>query len=154
MATVSYPFVNGDYPDFASITIDIAGTAIPVGLDELNFEDGREPGDVRGNSAQVIGTTPGEYSATADFSCPLPQMDTICSLLAARPGGVYGSRFNMVVKVKRGSIVQTYEILGARLKKLTDSHQQGSDALKQKAELHVLGIVRNGRPPYPEFKRP
>lgn len=154
MAAIDYPLVNGDYPDFASIALDIAGTNVPVGLDELNFEDGREPGEVRGNSSQVIGTTAGEYSATADFSCPIPQMDTICGLLASRPGGIYGSRFNVVVKIRRGSIVETNELLGCRLKKLTDSHQQGSDALKRKAELHVLGIIRNGRPPYPEFRRP
>jgi hypothetical protein len=150
---IAYPLVNGEYPDFASITMDIAGSRIPVGLDELNFEDGLEPGEVRGNASQLIGTTRGEYSASADFSCPLPQMQGITALLAAR-GGVYSTRFNIVINIKRGSILDTVEILGARLKKSSDAHQQGSDALKRKAELHVMGIIRNGELPYPEFKRP
>ena len=153
MSTVNYPLTNGEYPDFASITMDLMGTRVPVGLDELNFEDGLEPGDVRGNSSQVIGTTLGEYSATADFSCPIPQMQTITAMLAAK-GGVYSTRFNVVVNMRRGSIIDTVELLGCRLKKVSDSHQQGTDALKRKAELHVLGIIRNGEKPYPEFKRP
>lgn len=153
-APIDYPKVNGEYPDFASVNMDIAGSRVPLGLDELNFEDGREPGDVRGNSSQSLGTTPGEYNASGDFSCPIPQMEGIERLLATRPGGVYGARFDIVVNVKRGSLVLTYELLGCKLKKLSDAHQQGADALKRKAELYVSGIIRDGRPPYPEFKRP
>lgn len=153
-APIDWPNVNGEYPDFASILLDIAGSRVPVGLDELNFEDGREPGEVRGNSSQDLGTTPGEYKATGDFSCPVPQMEGIERLLASRPGGVFGTRFDIAVTIRRGSVVLTYELLGCKLKKLGDSHQQGSDALKRKAELYVGGIIRDGRPPYPEFKRP
>lgn len=153
MAAIQYPFTNGEYPDFSSITMDIAGTRMPVGLDELNFEDGLEPGEVKGNSSQVIGTTRGEYTSSADFSCPVPQMQSITALLAQR-GGVYSTRFNIVINMKRGGIIDTVELLGCRIKKISDAHQQGTDALKRKAELHVLGLIRNGELPYPEFKRP
>lgn len=153
MAPLRYPLTNGEYPDFASITLDLGGFKIPGGIEELNYEDGLEPGEVRGNSAQLIGTTVGTYAATADFSCFVPQMDEIRSVLTRR-GGLYVARFNITAIIERGSITSTVEILGCRVKKISGAFKSGNEALMQKAELHVLGIVTNGQLPYPGFKKP
>jgi hypothetical protein len=153
MAPLRYPLTNGEYPDFAAITLDFTGFKMPGGLEELNYEDGLEPGEVRGNSAQLIGTTVGTYSASADFSCFVPQMQEIRTLLQRR-GGLYTARFNITAIVERGSITSTVEILGCRMKKISAAFKSGNEGLMQKAELHVLGIVTDGVLPYPGFKKP
>lgn len=151
---IQYPLVNGEYPDFASITFDFSGSKMPGGLEEVNYDDGMEPGEVRGNSAQLIGTTAGTYNATGDFSAYLPQMDELRGMLIRKYGGLYTARFNMTLVIERGSITSTVELLGVRIKKFSAAHKSGNDALMEKAELHVLGIMRNGIPPFPGFKKP
>jgi len=153
MPPIRYPLVNGEYPDFAALALDFTGFRLPGGLEELNFEDGLEPGEIRGNSMQLIGRTPGTYKATADFSCFVPQMDEVCAILDRR-GGLYVATANITAIVERGSITSTVEILGCRVKKLSAAFKSGNEGLMQKAELHVLGIVRNGKLPYPGFKKP
>ena len=68
--------------------------------------------------------------------------------------GIHCTRFNVTIHMRRGGETHTVELFGCRIKKLSDAHQQGTDALKRKAELHVMGIVRDNQPPYPEFRRP
>lgn len=151
---MQYPYVNGEYYDFASCSFDIAGTKFPGGLEEINYEDGLEPGEVRGNSAQLIGTTLGTYSASADFSAYLPQMAEFRATLVRKYGSIYAARFNVTIVLERNSLTSTVEILGARVKKISAAHKSGNDALMEKAELHVLGIVRDGVLPYPGFRKP
>lgn len=153
MAPMKYPLTNGEYPDFASISLDFGGFRLPGGLEELNFEDGLEPGEVRGNSSQLIGTTVGTYSALADFSAFVPQMNEIRDALARR-GGLYLARFNITAIIERNGFTSTVEILGCRIKKISAAHKSGNEALIEKAELHVLGIVRDGVLPYPGFRKP
>lgn len=151
---LQYPLINGEYYDFASCSFDIAGTRFPGGLEEINYEDGLDPGEVRGNSTQLIGTTLGTYTASADFSAYLPQMDEFRSVLVRKYGNVYAARFNITLVLERNSLTSTVEILGVRVKKISAAHKSGNDALMEKAELHVLGIIRNGVLPYPGFKKP
>ncbi|UAW08055.1 hypothetical protein [Myxococcus phage Mx4 ts27htf-1hrm-1] len=150
---IPYPLTNGVYPDFASITMLVAGERIPIGLTEINYEDNLEPGEVRGNSAQLIGRTLGQYSATADFTCFKPQMAEVLSVLQRR-GGIYQVSFNLVVSYERAATLHTDEVLGCRIQTLSDGHSEGTDGLTQQATLHTMGIVRDGRLPYAGFRKP
>jgi hypothetical protein len=41
----------------------------------------------------------------------------------------------------------TEKVVGCRIKKADDAHQEGEEALKVKVDLHALYIVRNGQRP-------
>lgn len=153
MAPLPWPLVNGEYPSFCSIVAVILGERFPIGLTAVNYEDNLEPGEVRGNSAQLIGRTLGDYSATASFSAFKPQMSDILAILARR-GGIYQVSFNLIINIERAATLHTDEVLGCRIQTLTDDHSEGTDALVQQATLHTMGIVRDNRLPYAGFRKP
>lgn len=152
---MQYPLINGVRRDFSSIELFIASVPF-IGFKAIDYNDGLEPGVVMGASAMPIGVTRGQYKAEASITMYRSEFDLLVANLAAQgatslplPKGYMEVFFDISVSYAddADTKVSKDEIVGCRIKKVNNSHSQGSDALEVKLDLHVHHITRNGVSP-------
>jgi hypothetical protein len=142
--TVAYPLINGVRHSWASIEIRVAGNIV-LGITEINYNDGLEPGVVRGAGARPIALTTGEASFDGDFTILLEEFNTLVSLLGPRWKTV---AFDIVVSYSEEdsgltTIVDT--IQGARITKTEAGNSSGStDGTTRKCTIKPMGLLWNG----------
>jgi len=173
---ISYPLINGVRFDASSFEIKVNGTTI-LGVKELSYGDGLEPGEVRGTSPQRLGRTRGKYDAEGsitlfkDESVAFEQsLQGISGLIGGAIGGVIGvavslsglggssglyeSVFDIVVNISesdRPTVTDT--IVGCRVKK-ADKNMPGSpEAAEVKYDLDVMYILHNGASPISNLRQ-
>jgi hypothetical protein len=139
---LTIPLVNGCRHSFASIEIAFDGVVF-TGFKEISYNDGLEPGAVRGTSVQKIGRTKGDLTPEASLTCYTEEWKEIL----AKFGNGFGERvFTIVVAYRENDDADlvTDTIQGCRIKKVERSHSQGTDALEVKLELDVMKILWDG----------
>jgi hypothetical protein len=149
--SIIQPLVNGYRYDFASIELLVDG--VPVvgdGFSSISYDDTNEPGVVGGASAMALGLTPGTYSAEGEVEFLKEEEDEFLGVLvSAGAGGIYEARFLVNVGyAEAGAPVRVDQLVGCRLKKISDAHQRGgNDGLKVRHGLYIQYIIRNGKMP-------
>lgn|GEM_PF-3734371 len=139
---LTYPNINGHRFQPASCEITIAGLRI-IGIGELNYDDSLEPGELRGTTPYLIGTTAGIYKASGDMT--MPELEW--AILMAKLGPGYGEVRHLiqVMMFEPGTQASKHELVGTRIKKVGNAIKTDSaDGLMVKLELHPMYILRNG----------
>jgi len=146
-----YPLINGNRSDFSSATIDIAGDKFN-GIKSLNYKQTLEPGLVRGNRAQVLGTTRGKHDAEGNVELYLAEYQALLLKLSALGAGRFGFmevKFNITAGYAEGplDLIVNDQLIGCRIKSVDRTNAEGSDALTVKVDLHIMYIIENGLMP-------
>jgi hypothetical protein len=147
---VSGAKVNGKYPQFASIDLNINGSRY-VGIVSINYSDSNERSAQRGAARQVLGWTDGEYSAEADIEFLRPHFDELVEALGDR---FYDEVFP--ITVTQGAdfeSLKTDELIRCKFKSRGSDNGKGTEGLTVKVGLDLDGIVWGGRLPYEGFAR-
>ena len=144
--SVPYPLVNGTRFDFSSIETDVNGV-VNKGYKEISYSHKLEPGQVKGNSPQVLGRTTGEYSAEGSLTMFLSEWDELKRSLS--PGYMTTVFTISVAYNDDGEPLQVDNLLGCRIKNVEKQHSQGGDPLAMKIDLDILYIRENGDDPLP-----
>jgi hypothetical protein len=137
----SQPAINGRVFGHASITANIDGETY-VGIASINYGSEREIAGAFGTSPQQVGTVLGNVTHTGDFEVYKKEGQR----LRARLGNGYlGKVFSFTVTYRETSESEliTDEVT-ACIKKDDTSSSTGGDPVKDKFELHVSRVVRNG----------
>lgn len=150
---LKYPDINGHRYGFSSIEIDYAGLKI-AGFKSINYSSSLDPGELRGNSAVVLGRTRGNFSSDASCEMYRLEFDNLKEKLAAiglaTPGqmGFMEVSFPIIVSYCELSAANATvdTLVGVRIKKVDSSNAQGTDASTIKLDLHVMNILYNGVP--------
>lgn len=144
---MDFPKINGCYPQFADIECDVEGFDAMMGFTELNYSGGLEPGDVRGNHPQLLGTTRGEYSADGSVTVLRPWFDA----MVTRFGDGWMERrfnFNVTIRVDDDTPIVTDNLRRVRFKKHANDGSKGSDPLMVKLDLHIELVCYAGKLPF------
>lgn len=141
---MEYPLINGHRYSYASIEADINGKKF-YGHKEISYNQELEPGEVRGAHSQLLGRTKGDLKAEASLTTYLEEWQ---ELLEALGDGYMETPFDIIVSyAEEGRPTVTDKLRGCRIKRVEESHSQGTDALTVKLDLHVLWIEFDGRKP-------
>jgi len=140
---ILYPLINGTRYDFSSVEITIEAVLFN-GVKEISYSDGLEPGELRGNHAQLIGRTRGKYSAEGSITFFKEEFQQFIAALAFKGLGSMEASWNAsVVYSEIGGAPLMDQLFGCRIKKAEDSGSEGGDALAVKCDLHIMQVIRN-----------
>lgn len=144
---ILYPLINGVRYDWSSVDIKIDGL-IYGGVKEISYSNSLEPGKLRGNKAQFIGRTRGEYSAEASITLYRLEYHALIEALWAK-GGYMEVSFNIFASYSEAppAPVITDHLLGCRIKKDDFSGSEGGDPQAVKLDLDLMMMLPNGREP-------
>lgn len=137
-----YPLVNGVAHSWADSGFKFNGKRYQ-GVKAFNCSESIERGKLRGTGQRKLAVTLGDLDA--DLSVEMYEADW--KELLADLGDGY---MNRVIagfasfSDGDGSNVHTIEVLGCRLKKIDDSHQQGTEPLTVKLDFDVMQVKRDG----------
>ena len=141
---MTYPLINGIYPDHASIELKLKGTHC-IATKEIQYDDTLEPGEVRGTHAQMLGRTLGEYKTSGSLTIFAPEWERLKQSLG---NGFMTKVFDIVVNYRPpGQSMTTDTLIGCRIKKVEKSSSSGTDPIAVKLELHIMRINWNGFDP-------
>lgn len=141
---MTYPLINGHRYSYASIELALNGRRF-YGHKEISYSQDLEPGEVRGAHAQVLGRTKGELKAEASLTTYLEEWKEILDALGH---GYMEKTFDITVSyAEEGRPTVTDKLRGCRIKRVEESHSQGTDGLTVKLDLHVLWIEYGGKRP-------
>jgi len=141
---MDYPLINGHRYSYASIELDRNGKKF-YGHKEISYSQDLEPGEVRGAHAQLLGRTKGELKAEGSLTTYLEEWQ---ELLDSLGDGYMEQAFDITVSyAEDGRPTVTDKLRGCRIKKVEESHSQGTDGLTMKIDLHILWIEYGGRKP-------
>ncbi len=134
--------INGTYHDHNAVRITIDGEEI-VGISEINYSDGTEPGEVFGTRQLMLGKTNGRY--TAELSWTMNKRRHT-EMLGRMGHGFYSRDHDVSVSYRDtdGLGLITDDIIGCRLTKNENSSSEGSDPVGVAVTSKPTVIVWNG----------
>lgn len=146
--SISNPLINGTRYDYSAISFVANGQPI-VGVTEIDYSNGVEPGEVFGTLPQKIGETRGQLKPEASFTILFLEYQNLiaqlCVLNGTSGSGYMEARFDIGIQyqISTGPLIQDV-IRGARLKKASRSFKQGNEALAIKCDLSCFYVIENG----------
>jgi hypothetical protein len=143
---LQYPLINGNAFDFSSVEITIQGAKF-FGVKAISYKATLDPGIVRGNRAQVIGTTRGKYDAEGSIELYKLEFNEIVRVLSLLGFGFMEARFNIDVAFAEGANVAVDRLRTVRLKSHEDTLQEGNDPATVRCDLHIMYLQPNGADP-------
>ena len=143
MSFPGYPDINGNRFEWASVEVRCDGRRY-LGCKSLNYSQELAPGEVYGNHAQKLSRTRGELKQDGSLEMFKDEAD---DLIETFGDGYMEKVFDIVANYQESARIKTVILHGCRIKKVDDSHQQGTDALTTKFDLDVMWIERNGKKP-------
>jgi hypothetical protein len=144
MATPApFPDINGNKFAWSSVDLRADGNRY-LGVKSLNYSQELAPGEVYGTHAQKIGRTRGELKPDGALEMFKQDAD---AMLNAFGNGYMEHSFDVYAAYREGTTISTVVLHGCRIKKVDDSHSQGTDALTTKLDLDVMWIERNNQAP-------
>lgn len=137
----SGPAINGQLFAHASITANVDGENF-FGITSINYGSEREAAAAFGTSPQQVGTVLGNVSHTGDFEMFKREAQRLRAKLGS---GYLGKLFTFTVTYRETAISEliTDEVTCC-IKKDDTSSSTGGDPVKDKFELHVSNVIRNG----------
>lgn len=144
---IQYPTINGHYFGFSSIEIDINGLKLR-GYQSINWEQNSEFTDIYGTHHQMLGDTPGKYSASGSLEMLYPEWQ---ELRGALGDGYMQNRFTIsVVMSESGGASEAEHVVlnGVRIKKVNPSISEGTDPVKVSLDLDIMWVQEGDQLPY------
>jgi hypothetical protein len=143
----SYPLINGHRYDWSSVVIKLGGIQYS-GVRAINYKHSVDPGKLRGNRAQIIGATRGEYNAEGNIEIYLQEYDELTSQLVKNGKGYFEQFFEMTVSYSEPESTPVTDYLrGVRLSSSEKSGSEGSDPLFVRCDLLIMYLLENGKTP-------
>lgn len=147
MPVIPYPSINGNRFDFSSIEVNLFGQLFG-GFRAVNYKPQLDPGEARGNRAQMLGRTRGKYTVDGSFEIYASEYDAFTTLLVSRGLGIYEQSFDVVINYAEVLSSPITDILnGCRLKSSDRSNKEGNEALVVKCDLSIMYCIENGKMP-------
>jgi hypothetical protein len=146
MPAIENPYINGVRHDFTTLRF-MVGVTRYFEISELSYSDTLAPGKVRGTGAAIRGRTQGIYDAEGSVSMYKAEFQLLAQALQIlRPDLGFGVvPFTISASYgKDAATLLTDVLIGCRIKKVDNSHKEGSDALMVKLDLDVLRIEHDG----------
>lgn len=148
------PLINGNYPDWSQIDIVLPAPAprlTGVWATKLSYKHTSKKGEAKGTTQQVLGLTPGEYSAEASLTLHKRAASVLRRSLGE---GYMNKQFRIDVNYK---MTDTLPMISDRLVgvSITDNgndHSQGGDSLYETFDLYVLYLLLDGMKPLPNMR--
>lgn len=147
--------INGNYPDWSSVTINARGRLIH-GVQALTYKNAVAPGNAEGSGSQAIGRTRGKHSADGDMTILLPHFYELIDVLAPKGSrkGYMDETFLITVQIQeRPWPIRQDDIPGVRLLEDPFDGKHGGDAMVVKVKLSIPYIVKDGRMPLANMRR-
>lgn len=139
-----YPTINGFGHEHNRAKISIDGEEF-LGITSVTYETGLEPGELRGTHPQLLSTTLGQHKATGGFEMWKKDGRRLLALLGP---GFGAKRFDIVCSFPGDPSdpvdLITDIIKSARIIKVNQESQEGTDPLKMKFDLHVADVLLDG----------
>ena len=132
--------VNGFASEFNAIEIVLNGTTY-LDFKGIDYSTETDGGDVKGTAPEAIARTLGNISHTGNFE----MYDAAAAQFLAQLGPNYlAIPFDITVHKANadGSSIVTDTLRACLIKKVSDSHKQGSDALSRTFDLRPFRIPR------------
>lgn len=137
----SQPAINSQLYAHASITANVDGDNF-FGISSINYGSEREAAGAWGTSPQQVGTVLGNVTHTGDFEMHKREAQRLRAKLG---NGYLGKVFTFTVTYRETSISELVtDVVTCCIKKDDTSSSTGGDPVKDKFELHVSQIRRNG----------
>lgn len=137
---MDYPLINGVAYSFAEMSIKI-GSFKTIGFKSLNFSESLEAGAARGTGQRKLAMTPGDLDADASLEMFMADWLELLELLG---DGYMRKVFPIHTDFSNEADVHSVDLKGCRIKKVDDSHSQGTEPLTVKLDLYVMGVKRDG----------
>lgn len=147
---MEWPIVDGDYVSYAEITLRFA---IPFAapfetrdVTKIDWDDSKDPADVRGTGPDKLGQTGGQYSCAASMTMLRSKYKAFLrALKSASPNGkVSAVRFDVIVTwepLDGEGELSTCEIIGCSIKSRKSSNAAGSDAAAIDIDLNPTKVI-------------
>jgi hypothetical protein len=146
MPAIELPYINGVRHDFTVLAC-LIGVKRYYEIQDLAYSDTLAPGKVRGTGPAIRGRTRGIYDAEGSMTLYKSEFDIMAiDLQALDPtSGIGEIPFIVTAAYGKNPLTLTEDSLfGCRIKKIDNSHKEGSDALVVKLDLDILRIDHNG----------
>ena len=154
---LSFPQINGVFPDWAKITMNVTGTNTPIivpqiALESLNYGTKDNGELVFGTAEMALGQTTGQQSPEASCTMYLPAYSALIQSIALARTGVMTQLFNIGVSYNAGNGIIIQDMLfGCRIKGNTNDHRKGGTALTVQLQLQPIYIVSSGTLPNDDY---
>lgn len=148
MALPKYPDVNGVRTSYCSIELGIDGLKLK-GVTSINYREPGEIGKLRGTSPHPIGRTRGQVTPEGDIEMYRAEWDELLKKLTKN--GTFGyMELSWPVTVAYAEEISpettvTDTLEGVRFLSPEVSNAEGTDAVKVKVTLDIMGILWNGK---------
>jgi hypothetical protein len=142
--------VNGQYYAFGDIETRITGfpsalvAALFVGITSINYNDKLGRAYVRGTSRMPLGATSGQYEAAGDIEFHKPSADRLIQGLGPTWRQIPLTLTVSYSAIGPGFAVTTDIINGALLTDLDAPNADGTESLKRKFTLFIVGGINWG----------
>ncbi len=145
---LAYPQINGNRYSFSSIEMDLLGLTFK-GFTAISYTQALEPGEIRGNSPQLLGLTMGELKVSGNIDL-FEEEDAL--LIQTMGDGFLTQTFPITVTFADiQADTRSDVIVGARFKGGARSFQKGTDGLVIKRDFIGFYIIENGIMPIPNL---
>ena len=139
---MQYPLINGQYYSASSTEIQLQGK-IYLGLKDISYSTGLDPGEVRGTRPQIIGRTRGTVTQSASMTMFMPAWLEFKTALGV---GFMEVPFNInIIYQEEGLPTVCDTIIGARITSVENS-VAGTEAIEKRLGLHVMQVLLGGTP--------
>jgi hypothetical protein len=145
---VQFPLINGFYPSWSEINLDISGSALPItDFKGASWDESVEVGDVYGAGPLKQGTTRGvSKPGTVKLELYLDAADTLEESLALNSTdgqSVSFAQFGAILQWQKADFSYSQvQFIGCRVIKIGQDSKQGPEAEFRPFELNVTQIVR------------
>jgi hypothetical protein len=149
MSLPNNPSVNGLYPDWSTVVIELPGTpGIGRGCTDISYNAKNEKGKARGTQQQVLGFTPGEYDAEGSITL---HAAFALELLRSLGTGYLSTFFPITVSYPATTALNAPlivdRLVGCILKGENNEYKQSGDPLMRKYDMDILYYTTNGIAP-------
>lgn len=143
MTLPNYPLINRRRYSHNNNRFKINGVLF-MGLKEINYKHKLDPGEARGTSPQVLGTSRGEYKAEGDCTLYREEADEL--IITLGDGWMEKQNYLEMSYREEGMPFRTDGLYGVRFIG-TDKKSSGKDPNEVKFDLHIMYIIENGVKP-------
>lgn len=147
---IRFPLINGKRPDFASIQWQLQDTNWPAGVPiggfrSISYEESSSGTEAMGAVRTPIGLTTGQVTFNGSFEVYKDEWNAMCAALALLDVGYMEAMFNMTFTYVTPFNVAPGidQLIGVMLRKASDNHQQGGEALVVRVDFQFMNISRN-----------
>lgn len=135
------PIINGFVPEWADVRIAALGLVF-TGVRSINYDSDSDGVDVKGTAAEAIARTVGTITHRASMEMYLPDA---ASFLQALGDDYRRKPIEISVNFSMSDQQVIADVLvGCIIKGISNSHQEGSEALTRKFDLRPFRIKRAG----------